>query len=96
MQLHIIINILLFSPMDDVSPMQPVWQLYDLQNECIKALARRSWTRKFKGHMRGKVQLMSRLLGRVRGQSSGYTGGDDVLQAIEDIQGDVKRRIGDL
>lgn len=82
--------------MDNVSPMQPIWQLYDLQNEFIRALGKRFWTKQFKEHMRGKVQTMARLLTRVRGCCSGYTGGEDVLEATETIQIDVKRRIGDL
>lgn len=77
-------------------PLQQVWQLYDLQNELIRALAMRSWTRKFKEHMRAKVKAVSHLLPRVRAEGSGYLGGDEMLHAMEEIQIDVKRRIGDL
>ncbi|MBI3336710.1 hypothetical protein HYZ98_04065 [Candidatus Peregrinibacteria bacterium] len=84
--------------MDNTSPasLQQVWQLYDLQNEFILALGKRSWTRKFKEQVREKVGIMARLLSKVREHSYGYIGGEDVLQAIEEIQGDVKRRIDDL
>ena len=78
------------------APLQQVWQLYDLQNEFILALGKRSWTNKFKEQVRAKVVVMDRLLSKVREHSHGYMGGEDVLQAIEEIQMDVNRRIGDL
>lgn len=84
--------------MDNTSivQLQQVWKLYDLQNEFIMALGKRSWTKKFKEQMKKKVRTFSGLLHNVRICCSGYTGGEDVLQAIEEIQMDVKRRIGDL
>lgn len=82
--------------MDDVSPMQPIWQLYDLQNEFIRALGKRSWTKNFKEQMKTKMRTFSGLLHKVRTCCSGYTGGEDVLEAIEAIQTDVKRRMGEL
>lgn len=83
--------------MDNTSivQLQHVWQLYDLQNEFIIALGKRSWTKNFKEQMKTKIRTFSGLLHKVRTCCSGYTGGD-VLQAIEEIQMDVKRRIGDI
>lgn len=82
--------------MNEALPIQSVWELYDLQNECIQALAKRSWTRNFKEHMKTKIRILSSLLHKVRMCCSGYTGGEDILQAIEEIQTEVKRRVGDL
>ena len=78
------------------APLQQVWQLYDLQNEFILALGKRSWTKKFKEQVRERAGVMARLLSNVREHACGYLGGEDVFQAIEEIQRDVKRRIGDL
>ena len=77
-------------------PIEHIWRLYDLQNEFIGALAKRSWTGKFKEYMKKQVGSAARLLATVREQYSGYVGGDEVLQAIADIQMDVKRRIGEI
>lgn len=82
--------------MGETSSIKQVWQLYDLRDELIKALDKRSWTKDFKKYMNQKVRKVSQLLTSVRSCCSGYIGGEDVLLAIEVIKADVKQRIGDM
>jgi hypothetical protein len=82
--------------MDDSSALQTVYQLYDLQNQLIEQLEKRSWTQNVKDDMKKKIKELSTLLQKVRNCCKGYVGGDDVFEAIEQIQADVKKRIGDM
>lgn len=76
-----------------------IYQLFDLQGECIRALDKRSWTKKFKEEMRWKLRTLDKLFRTVSEKWRGYLGeveGEDVLQSITEIRDDVKSRIGKL
>lgn len=80
--------------MEEATVPQPVHELYTLQDECIRALKKRSWTKHVKEEMSKMLRRLTTLLGTVRSSYLEYLGGDDVLKTIEEIRGDVGRRVG--
>lgn len=73
-----------------------IYQLYDLQGELTRALGKRSWTKKFKEEMHGKIRKLDRLFRTVSEKCRGYLGGEDVFQSITEIREDVRKRIGGI
>ncbi|OGJ57157.1 hypothetical protein A2635_01145 [Candidatus Peribacteria bacterium RIFCSPHIGHO2_01_FULL_51_9] len=82
--------------MDQTAVPDVIYQLYDLQQEFALALDRRSWSRRFRDEMEKKLRTFNKLFKTVSEKCRGYLGGEDVLQSIEEIRNDVKKRIGNV
>lgn len=80
--------------MEEMSVPPAIYEMLDLQDECLRALTKRSWTQTLKEAMIKRLQRLTILMKKVRSSYVDYLGGDDVLKTIEEIRGDVGRRVG--